>query len=162
MCGDHKFNVHKDDIEILTLDDDPIALDFLIHYMYQSANQPLKIHDQLECIISLDLKNYAIAGRYEIKHLQKLAAERMATRFEGQRSVRGFVSAIRLLDTTTDASDPTLWNAFVTIVRNNMDLLMKDESFMQCVLETKELNVRLPSLLYGGERRPSSQGGPVG
>jgi len=87
---------------------------------------------------------YAIADKYDIPALQKLAAEEfedVSDTCDSPQQLEKLITAIRKSDECTSPTEKTLWNIAIPIMTSNMAVLLQEPSF-------KELLYNMPALTH--------------
>jgi len=124
-------------------DDDPSALQGLLHYLYHFTLAPWRPSASCPWISLVRL--YALADEYDIAPLHTLFAEQLDYACEPVPFVEDFVAVLRVVDACT--ADNTLWDILLPKVRANIKLVLQRESFRELVMELPCLTLPLLSML---------------
>ncbi|KAK3711122.1 hypothetical protein LTR37_009909 [Vermiconidia calcicola] len=140
------FKEAKEDCSIIELkEDNAEALQTLLHYFYNFVYDDSFLGHGSS--MSLPVKVYAIADKYEVPQLQAMAAGKLKKVCDPRNDIEDFVSTIYLIDQNTNPEDRTLWNIVLPVIKDNIDYLIESEQFQALVFEMKDLNLSLLSLL---------------
>ncbi|KAK3684701.1 hypothetical protein LTR37_020031 [Vermiconidia calcicola] len=140
------FKEAKEDCGMIELEDDNAeALQTLLHYFYNFVYDDSFLGHGSS--LSLPVKVYAIADKYEVPQLQTMAAGKLKKVCDPHKDIEDFVSTIYLIDQNTNPEDRTLWNIVLPVIKNNIHYLLESEQFQTLIFEMKDLNLSLLSLL---------------
>lgn len=130
-------------------DDDPAYLYTLLDWLYKS------VYTNYTCDIDMPysvfaVHIYAIADKYGVDALREKAAERLSGNPFSDVYYDDLVGVLRAIEECTNPKDTTLWDIVLPKVKDNINLLLKDEDFTNLICEKPEINLRILKA-FGGE-----------
>lgn len=175
ICGDREFKVHKFPLytqsayfkkllgsgfkegkerTIALHDDDPEALDVLIHYLYRHR---IDINSTNTKPMTRAVEIYGVADKYTVPSLCALAAKRFNDVLDPTADLDDFITAIKTIDSSVYSGDRTLWDTVIRVTRKNISFLLCQDDFVTLLGEMPNLNTGLLRLLD-----PSTESESVG
>lgn len=97
--------------------------------------------------MALTVMVYAIADKYHIPALCKLAAGRFLEEFNPEPDIEDYIQALRNIDEYVYEEDRTLWDIAIPSIRKHIKHLLPREEFQQLLNDTPDLQNQLLALL---------------
>lgn len=108
-------------------EDDPQVVDAMLHYLYNFDYGDYGIGQEHCPPIVLDVRVFAIAGKYFLANLKDLAAKKFETRAAEEWKGPGFVAAITEAYSIIPEHDDTIRKILVRIAREHASQLLDPE-----------------------------------
>ena len=113
-------------------DDDPQVVEAFIHYLYNFDYGEYTNRQTDVVPIVLDVRMYAIAEKYFVAPLKKLAADKFETRAQTEWNTPSFAdAAAEVYDSTADRSNPIKHTIINIVKKHSNELLNKSKGHAQ-------------------------------
>ena len=97
--------------------------------------------------MTFPVRVYAIADKYQVFKLQKLAASKFEHVCDPSDDLHDFIAAVHVVDECTNPTDRTLWNVLIPKVKNNIAYLLGAPEFRALIDDMPQLKFDLLMLL---------------
>ena len=136
----------QDKSGVVSLDDDDAeALKSLIHYLYHQVYNDAFLQDKNS--MSFAVKVYAIADKYELTGLQRLAAQRFGNICNPNTNLDDFINSVYLIDESTNPNDQALWKIVIPVIKSDISFLLDLKEFNDLLANVNGLTGKVLSLL---------------
>jgi hypothetical protein len=131
-----KWEQETQEATIRLVEDDPIAIEAMIHFMYgfdydSSGGDRGRVSPML-----FNVKVYQVGDKYDVPKLKAQARQKFINAIEKCWEMDDFPVAIADTYTTTISTDRGLRDPLVSTVLNHIDVLLTNEDFVQVLRET--------------------------